>query len=97
MPQNCGLILFKILTIPAKFLQVNVFAWPANGASGHHHQDTRPPQLWNAGFIRQPGEPRMGLPDESGVPVAVSGCTRQQILCDPLAQRSKGWPRAARR
>jgi hypothetical protein len=26
MPQNCGLILFKILTIPTKFLQVNVFA-----------------------------------------------------------------------
>jgi hypothetical protein len=26
MPQNCGLILFKILTIPAKFLQGSVFA-----------------------------------------------------------------------
>src|ERR1039458_430736 len=43
------------------------------GAPGHHHQDTRSPRLWNAGFIRQAGEPRVGLPDESSVPVVVSG------------------------
>src|ERR1039458_8722805 len=43
------------------------------GAPGHHHQDTRSPRLWNAGFIRQAGEPRVGLPDESSVPVVLSG------------------------
>jgi hypothetical protein len=46
------------------------------GASGHCHQDTRPPRLWNAGFIRQPAEPHGDLPDKSGVPVTMSGCTR---------------------
>ena len=31
---------------------------------------------WNAGFIRQAGEPHQGLPDESGVPAEVSGSAR---------------------
>jgi hypothetical protein len=33
-------------------------------------------RVWNAGFIRQWGEPCVRLPDESGVPVLVSGCAR---------------------
>jgi len=48
------------------------------GETGHYQQNTRPPRLWNAGFIRQPGEPRVGLPDESGVPVAVPDCARER-------------------
>jgi hypothetical protein len=42
-------------------------------------KNTRSPRQWNAGFIRQAGELRVGLPDESGVPVTVSGCARRLV------------------
>jgi hypothetical protein len=42
-----------------------------NQALPPRRQAARP---WNAGFIRQLGEPFVRLPDESGVSVVVSGC-----------------------
>ena len=56
-------------------LQSRILGQLQKGAFGHHHQNTRLPRLWNAGFIRQAGKSRVGLPHKCGVPVAGSQVT----------------------
>jgi len=52
--------------------------WPPDAGRGHLGTTTTAGSQAdrNAGFIRQAGEWHWGLPDESGVPVMVSGCAR---------------------